>query len=292
MSEPPTRPILVRDGNIVPTAVGVSDPSLTLVEFVDGIGFFLAESFQRDEVADVDFLETVSLRKYSGDWWVASEHERIVLGWGLVAGDGMERQTCELKLAPTPWTPAVFFLSADKYLAHRSSLEERIPELVLKAAFDCATKIESLSAELKRLRTRHREAFRWLFASMPRSRVQPRKETVHISLPAKPAAKQTAHLSLPPRPSAAKETIRLELPPSPGVVPLAPTPGEAKPAASKLAALKKWLTAKFRKGTQPRRAGSLEEIQNELSKLSPEERAELKRWLKQQKPPEDPPPKP
>ncbi|KAF0171038.1 MAG: hypothetical protein FD161_4434 [Limisphaerales bacterium] len=222
MSESTTRPILVRDGNVVPTAVGVSDPSLTLVEFVDGIGFFLSESFQHDEAAGVDFLETVSLRKYSGDWWVASEHERIFLGWGVAAGDEMERQTRELKLAPPPWTPAVFFLSADKYRAHRSSLEERVPELVLKAAFDCAAKIESLNAELTRLRTRHREALGWLFASMPRSRVQPRKETVRISLPPKPAAKET--------------------------------------------------------------------VQSALNKLSPEERAELERWLKQQKPPEDPPP--
>ena len=276
MSDLPTRPILVRDGNVVPTAVGVSDPSLTLVEFVDGIGFFLAESFQRDDATGTDYLETVSVRKYSGDWWVASEHERIILGWGLAAGDEMERQTRELKLAPTPWTPAVFFLSADKYRAHRSSLEERIPELVLKAVFSRAEKIESLSAELTRLRTRHREALGWLFASMPRSRVQPQKETVR--------------LSLPPRPSAAKATIRVELPPSPGVVPLAPTPGEAKPAASKLATLKKWLTAMFGMGPQPRRRASLDEIQNALSKLTPEERAELERFLRKFKPPEDPPP--
>ncbi|MBI5802083.1 MAG: hypothetical protein HZA92_15340 [Verrucomicrobia bacterium] len=87
------------------------------------------------------------------------------------------------------------------------------------------------------------------------SKVQPKKETVRISLPPKPAAKetvrlelpprsaaapaapaapkpaaapaapaapaasvakQTVRLSLPPKPSAAKETVRLELPPKPG----------------------------------------------------------------------------
>lgn len=86
------------------------------------------------------------------------------------------------------------------------------------------------------------------------SKVQPKKETVRISLPPKPAAKetvrlelpprtggaapaapapprpaapsapaapaapvakQTVRLSLPPKPSAAKETVRLELPPKP-----------------------------------------------------------------------------
>ena len=85
------------------------------------------------------------------------------------------------------------------------------------------------------------------------SKVQPKKETVRISLPPKPTsketvrlelppraaavaapaapaaprpaapaapapsvAKQTVRLSLPPKPSAAKETVRLELPPKPG----------------------------------------------------------------------------
>ena len=84
------------------------------------------------------------------------------------------------------------------------------------------------------------------------SKVQPKKETVRISLPLKPTAKetvrlelpprtaaapapaaprpagaaptapapsvakQTVRLSLPPKPSAAKETVRLELPPKPG----------------------------------------------------------------------------
>lgn len=289
MAESPTQPILVRDGTVVPTAVGVSDPSLTLVEFTDGIGFFLAESFQRDEAAGVDFLESVSLRKYSGDWWVASEHERVVLSWSL-AGGGMERQTRELKITPSPWAPAVFFLSADKYEEHQSSLAERVPELVLKAAFDHAAKIADLGVGLTQLRARHREALGWLFASMPGSKLQPKKEIIRISLPPKPAARQTVRLSLPPRPSAAKETVRLELPPSPAVVRLAPAPSKTKPAAGKLTALKKWLTKMFRKGTQPRRAASVQEVQDALGKLSPEERAELERWLKKQKPPEDPPP--
>lgn len=46
------------------------------------------------------------------------------------------------------------------------------------------------------------------------SKVQPKKETVRISLPPKAAAKETVRLELPPRP-AAKETVRLELPPRP-----------------------------------------------------------------------------
>lgn len=74
------------------------------------------------------------------------------------------------------------------------------------------------------------------------SKVQPKKETVRISLPPKTAAKETVRLELPPRPAApavaapapaapaaprpaalavaapaaAKETVRLELPPKPG----------------------------------------------------------------------------
>lgn len=72
------------------------------------------------------------------------------------------------------------------------------------------------------------------------SKVQPKKETVRISLPPKTAAKETVRLELPPRsaaaaapapaapaaprpaapavaaPAAAKQTVRLELPPKPG----------------------------------------------------------------------------
>lgn len=101
------------------------------------------------------------------------------------------------------------------------------------------------------------------------SKVQPKKETVRISLPPKPAAKetvrlelpprtpaaaasagpapaapkpaapaapaapvakQTVRLSLPPKPSAAKETVRLELPPKPAA---GGVPGAAKPAGGK-----------------------------------------------------------
>lgn len=96
------------------------------------------------------------------------------------------------------------------------------------------------------------------------SKVQPKKETVRISLPPKTAAKetvrlelpprsagaaaprpaapaaprpaapaapapvganQTVRLSLPPKPSAAKETVRLELPPKPGAKVAAPAGG-------------------------------------------------------------------
>lgn len=72
------------------------------------------------------------------------------------------------------------------------------------------------------------------------SKVQPKKETVRISLPPKTAAKETVRLELPPRsaaaaapapaapaaprpaapavaaPAGAKQTVRLELPPKPG----------------------------------------------------------------------------
>ena len=46
------------------------------------------------------------------------------------------------------------------------------------------------------------------------AKVQPKKETVRISLPPKPTAKETVRLELPPKPQA-KETVRLELPPKP-----------------------------------------------------------------------------
>ncbi len=229
----PTQPILVRDGTVVPTAVGVSDPSLTLVEFTDGIGFFLAESFQRDDAGRADYLETVSLRKYAGDWWVASEHERVMLQWSPAAGHDAERQARELKIAPSPWVPVVFFLSAEEHLIHQSSLAEQVPELVFKAAFDRVAKIAGLKEELTKLRARHLEALGWLFASMPGKKLQPKKETIRISLPPKPAA---------------KEAIQLELPPS-----------KAKPASKN---------------------------------LTPEERAELIRYLRRIRPPEDPPPQP
>jgi hypothetical protein len=223
MAESPTQPILVRDDTVVATAVGVSDPSLTLVEFVDGIGFFLAESFQHDNAAGMDFLESVFLRKYSDDRWVASEHEQIVLGWSLGGGGEVERQTRKMKVAPAPWRPAVFFLTAEDYLRHCDSLRNRIPEQVLKAAFDCATKAGALSAELSRLRARHKKAFGRLFASMPKGGVlstelagprsrcrkdsmqedgmQPVKQTIRISLPPKPGAKETVRMELPPKPA-------------------------------------------------------------------------------------------
>ncbi len=56
------------------------------------------------------------------------------------------------------------------------------------------------------------------------SKVQPKKETVRISLPPKAAAKETVRLELPPKP-AAKETVRLELPPRPAAATGASAPG-------------------------------------------------------------------
>jgi hypothetical protein len=64
------------------------------------------------------------------------------------------------------------------------------------------------------------------------SKVQPKKETVRISLPPKPAAKETVRLELPPKP-AAKETVRLELPPRPAAGMAAAPPPAAGSAAPK-----------------------------------------------------------
>lgn len=66
------------------------------------------------------------------------------------------------------------------------------------------------------------------------SKVQPKKETVRISLPPKPTAKETVRLELPPKP-AAKETVRLELPPrpAPGAPAMAPAPALGASAAPK-----------------------------------------------------------
>lgn len=261
MAESPTQPILVRDDTAVPTVVGVSDPSLTLVEFVDGIGFFSAENFQHDRATRLDALENVSVRKYAGHAWGASEHERIVLAWNTDHPDAKELLLGELGVAPARWTPAVFFLTAEEFLTHRASLKARQPEQVLRAVFARGAAVPALQAGQLRLWTRHREALERLFVPSPRGRVQPRKETVRISLPPKPAA----------------------------VLP-ASTPGKAKPPAGKLAALKKWFRNMFRKGTRPRQAASLDEIQNMLNKLTPEERAELERFLRRFKPLEIPPP--
>lgn len=269
MAESPTQPILVRDDTIVPTAVGVSDPSLTLVEFTDGIGFFLAEGFQHDSFTGLDSLESVALRKYSDHSWSGSEHERVVLCWDMERWEEFERFVGELGVSTNPWVPAVFFLTEQEYHTHRESLQARRPEQVLRAAFESAAKVKDLEAELSALRSGQRDALERLLVPSP-SKVQPRKATIRISLPPKPAGKQA---------------IRLELPSSPGVVPLAPTPA----AASTLAALKKWLKDMVLKGKKPSHAAALEQLKSELSKLSPEERTEIERWLRLQKPPEDPP---
>ncbi|MFA6543333.1 MAG: hypothetical protein WCS99_02835 [Limisphaerales bacterium] len=282
MSEPQTQPILVRDDTVVPTAVGVSDPSLTLVEFVHGIGFFLAESFQHDSFTGLASLENVSLRKYSGHSWSASEHERVMLCWDIERGEEFEQFVGELGVSTNPWMPVVFFLTTSEYFTHRESLQARRPEQVLRAALASAAKVKALKAELSALWSSQRDALERLLVPPP-SKVQPRKETVRISLPPKPAVKQTVRLSLPPRPSAAKETIRSELPPS-----------KAPPSPAEKASLMQWLKEVFlKKGPHhppPPKPASKEAIQNALSQLTPEERAEIERWLKEQKPPEDPPP--
>lgn len=228
MAEPNTQPILVRDENIVATAMGVSDPSLTLVEFADGIGFFLAESFLHDNVTRRDALENVSVRQYADHAWSAAEHDRIALSWSREHPDERELLVNELGVAVTRWAPAVFFLTAEELFTHRASLRRRQPEQVLRAVFALGAAMPALQAKVLRLWTRHREELERLFVPSPKGRVQPKKETVRISLPPKPAT---------------RETVRLELPPRSG-------------------------------------------------KLTPEERAELERWLRRQHPPEGPPPKP
>lgn len=240
MAESPTQPILVRDDTVVPTAVGASDPSLTLVEFVDGIGFFLAESFQHDNVARLDALENVSVHQYADHAWIALEHERIALSWSMDHPEAKELLVSELGAAPSRWTPAVFFLTTEEFFTHRESLRQRLPEQVLRAVFIRGAAMPALQAELLRLWTRHREDLERLFVPTPTGRVQPKKETIHITLPPKPenawskvwavfarlirkiwpktnasswsAAKVTVRISLPPKP-AVRETIRLELPP-------------------------------------------------------------------------------
>ncbi len=204
MPEPQTQPVLVRDGTVVPTAVGVSDPSLTLVEFTGGIGFFLAESFQLDSLTRIDALENVSVLQHADHAWNASEHERILLSWDRERVAERKLLVDELGVATSRWTPAVFFLPAEEFHAHRESLRQRQPEQVLRAAFARAAAMPALEAKLLRLWTRHREAMDRLFVPLPKgraqpSRVQPKKETVRISLPPKPAANETVRLELPPR---------------------------------------------------------------------------------------------
>ncbi|MEQ2008733.1 MAG: hypothetical protein ABMA26_18290 [Limisphaerales bacterium] len=178
------------------TAVGVSDPSLTLVEFVDGIGFFLAEGFQHDSFTGLDSLENVSLRKYSDHAWSASEHERVVLCWDRERWEEFERLTGTLGVSTSPWVPAVFFLTEQEYGTHRESLRSRRPEQVLRAAFASATKVKGLKAELSGLWSSQRDALERLLVPKP-GRVQPNKETVRISLPPKPGCNDSISPSLP-----------------------------------------------------------------------------------------------
>lgn len=196
MSDLPTHPILVRDGNVIPTAVGVSDPSLTLLEFVGGIGFFLAENFQHDDTTRLDALENVSVRQYADHAWSASEHECIVLSWSTDHPEAKELLLGELGVAPSRWTPVVFFLTAEEFFTHRKSLKQRQPEQVLRAVFARGAAMPALQARLLRLWTRQREALERLFVPSPKGRVQPKKETVRISLPPKPAAKETVQSAL------------------------------------------------------------------------------------------------
>lgn len=63
------------------------------------------------------------------------------------------------------------------------------------------------------------------------SKVQPKKETVRISLPPKPAAKETVRLELPPRTAAPAAPAAPPKPAAPAA-PAAPRPAAAPPAAA------------------------------------------------------------
>ena len=197
MADLPPRPTLVRDGTVVATAVGVSDPSLTLVEFVDGVGFFLAESFQHDSFTGLDTLETVSIQKYAAHAWTNSERDHLVLCWDAERSEETEILVSGLKVSPHPWVPMVFFLTPQEYFTHRESVQARRPEQVLRAAFARATKVSDLMPKLSILWSNQRDALERLLVPPP-GQVLPKKQTVRITLPPKPAAKKTARLELPP----------------------------------------------------------------------------------------------
>ena len=181
MSDLPTRPILVRDGNVVPTAVGVSDPSLTLVEFERGVGFLLAVGFQADSFGARYYLEKVILWR-TGDLLSESEHHRLVLlGNGSGFPDAEATTASELEVLSAHWQPAVFFLSVTEHARLLVRLEDHDPARVLREAFDRALGIEALRSAVLGLKARWEEELRSLH--ILGKCIQPKKKTVRISLP-------------------------------------------------------------------------------------------------------------
>lgn len=284
MPGPPSQPILVRDDAVVATAVGVSDPSLTLVEFNTGIGFILAQGFQVEHPGPRWWLETAEVWRCETGGWDHREFSELLI-YDSLDERFWPRLARQTRISVREWRPATFFFSQDDWAKATQRIRDHKPGSVLSQAIERSKSVPELRDAVERLEARWRSRMQ-----SSKGRVQPKKEAVRISLPPKPAARQTVRLSLPPRRSTGKETVRIEYPPSPGTDPIAPSPGEAKPPAGKLAALKKWFRDMFRKGVRPRRAASLDAIQSALSKLTPEERAELERFLRRFKPPEDPPP--
>lgn len=197
MPESPTQPILVRDDTVVTTAVGVSDPSLTLVEFKRGVGFLLAVGFQADSFGARFFLEKVILWR-TGDLLSESEHHPLVLlgdGSGLPDTEAVTANALEIMTAH--WQPAVFFLSVTEHARLLVRLEEHDSERVLREAFERAHGTEALRSRVEKLKERWEEKLRGLH--ILERRVQPTKQTIRISLPPKPAARETVRLELPPR---------------------------------------------------------------------------------------------
>lgn len=237
MPAPPTRPILVRNGIVVATAVGMPDPSLTLVEFEQGVGFLLAGGFQADSFRARYHLEQVMLWRTGDPFPVSARHRLVLLGDASDSPDTGAVTAAELGIMCAHWQPAVFFLSESERTRLLARLEDHDPERVLREAFNHAHHAEELRSRVLKLKDRWEEELRG--CHILDQRVQPKEETVRISLP--------------PKPAVAKETVRLELPP---------------------------------------RSATKESFTAALDKLTPEERAELERWLREQKPPEGPPPKP
>ena len=197
MPKPQTQPILVREDSVVPTAVGVSDPSLTLVEFERGVGFLLSVGFQADSFGAQYFLEKVILWR-TGDLLSESErHPLVRLGGESGLADTEAVTASELEIVSAHWQPAVFFLSVTEHASLLARLDEHEPERVLRNAFERAHGTDALRSRVIKLRARWAEELQGLH--ILEKQVQPKKETVRISLP--------------PKPSAAKETVRLELPP-------------------------------------------------------------------------------
>lgn len=273
MSGPPTQPILVRDGTVVPTAVGVSDPSLTLVEFNTGIGFILGSGFQADAPGPRWLLEAAQVWRCETGGWAGGDFPELLIFDGTDAKfwTRLARQT---RITVRRWRPAIFFLTKEEFVGAGRSISNGKPGAVLALAIERARGVPALRDDVTRLLSCW-DAVLSRLKDGPR-RVQPMKTTIRISLP--------------PKPSAAKETIRLELPPSPAVLKL-PEPGKKTgPSASKLSALKQWLREKFGKQRRPSQAAGVDAVKKQLSKLSPGERAELERRLRKHLPPEGPSP--